>query len=161
MKKLDLSVLPIDLKVGECMQVVDRKGRSHIIECEKLEVDKHTCDGCFFENFEAEYSFCNDYVMCAARERETKDDVRYKEVELEVITDRNIDKLSDMPVGTKFIYKNSNGYLFKTEVAECSEADKFVCEKCALECDCYNPKKICMSKGRPDKKDVNFPYKEL
>lgn len=160
MKKLDLSVLPIDLKVGECMQVVDRKGVSHIIECEKVEKGSTECDSCFFNSIELTGGMCN-FIWCSNMERETKDDVRYKEVELEVITDRNIDKLSDIPVGTKFIYKNSNGYLFKTEVAQCSEVDRLVCEKCALECDCYTTRNICIPKGRSDKKDVHFPYKEL
>lgn len=159
MKMLDLSVLPVDLRAGQCMQVVDRKGELHIIECEKVEIGNCLCDGCFFNSFELTGDICKN-VSCAKRERETKDDVRYKEVEFEVVTDRNIDRVSDMPVGTKFIYKNLKGDLFKAEVKEYKGQNNRSCTNCALLNESCSIR-LCMPNDRPDRKNVYFPYKEI
>lgn len=83
MKKLDLSMLPIDLKVGEEMEVLTPKGDKVTVRCVE---DKRndTCENCFFgENSLHICSYICSYVKCSERDRETKDSVSYQEVKRE------------------------------------------------------------------------------
>ena len=79
MKKLDLSMLPIDLKVGEEMEVLTPKGDKVTVRCVE---DKRNdmCENCFFG--ENSLHICS-YVKCSERERETKDSVSFQEVKRE------------------------------------------------------------------------------
>lgn len=79
MKKLDLSMLPIDLKVGEEMEVLTPKGDKVTVRCVE---DKRNdmCENCFFG--ENGLHICS-YVKCSERERETKDSVSFQEVKRE------------------------------------------------------------------------------
>lgn len=79
MKKLDLSMLPIDLKVGEEMEVLTPKGDKVTVRCVE---DKRNdmCENCFFG--ENSLHIC-PYVKCSERERETKDSVIFQEVKRE------------------------------------------------------------------------------
>lgn len=79
MKKLDLSMLPIELKVGEEMEVLTPKGDKVTVRCVK---DKRgdMCDSCFFG--ESGIEFCKQ-VKCNIAERETQDSVSFKEVKRE------------------------------------------------------------------------------
>lgn len=79
MKKLDLSMFPIDLKVGEEMEVLTPKGDKVIVRCVK---DKrgNMCDYCFFGDLNLD--LCNQ-VKCSVAERETKDSVSFQEVKRE------------------------------------------------------------------------------
>lgn len=74
MKRLDLSCLPINLEVGETMEVIDESGKHHLIRCEQAESNNSLCNGCFFYKIN---SICN-YVKCSERER--NQEVRYVEL---------------------------------------------------------------------------------
>lgn len=74
MKRLDLSFLPINLEVGETMEVIDESGKYHLIRCEQAESNNSLCDGCFFYKIN---SICN-YVKCSKSER--NQEVRYVEL---------------------------------------------------------------------------------
>lgn len=75
MKRLDLSCLPLNLEVGEKMELIDDDGKYHLLQCVKPE-NNHSCDGCFFT--ETKIPFSCDHVMCSASER--KEDVIYAEL---------------------------------------------------------------------------------
>lgn len=75
MKRLDLSCLPIELEVGEKMELIDKDGKYHILQCVKPETS-HLCYGCFFTNIKIPFS-C-DQIKCSVLERE--DDVIYIEL---------------------------------------------------------------------------------
>ena len=79
MKKLDLSMIPIDLKVGEEMEVLTPKGDKVTVRCVE---DKRNgmCEHCFFG--ENSLHICS-YVKCSEIERETGDSVSYQEVKRE------------------------------------------------------------------------------
>ena len=74
MKRLDLSCLPINLEVGETMEIIDQSGKAHLIRCEQAESGNSLCDWCFFYKIP---SICN-YVKCSERER--GQNVRYVEL---------------------------------------------------------------------------------
>ena len=76
MKRLDLPCLPINLEVGETMEVIDESGKRHLIRCEQAESNNSLCDGCFFYKIN---SICN-YVKCSERER--NQEVRYVELQV-------------------------------------------------------------------------------
>lgn len=77
MKKLDLSMIPIDLKVGEEMEVLTPKGDKVTVRCVE---DKRNdmCEHCFFG--ENDLHICS-YVKCSVDER--KESVSFKEVKRE------------------------------------------------------------------------------
>ncbi|WAX06762.1 hypothetical protein BF486P1_00062 [Bacteroides phage BF486P1] len=99
MKRLDLSCLPLDLEVGETMELIDKYGEYHLLKC-VTSYKNSSCKGCFFADAKAPFS-C-DHVMCSPLERfnerygviyielpvenefkqdeESKDDVCYKEL---------------------------------------------------------------------------------
>lgn len=80
MERLDLSCLPIDLEVGEKMELIDKDGKYHLLQCVKSK--NNSCDGCYFTN--AKVPFSCDYVMCSSLEREDKrDDVICIELHVE------------------------------------------------------------------------------
>lgn len=79
MKRLDLSCLPINLEVGEIMEVIDHEGKHHSIRCEQVESDNSLCDGCFFSKI-ANTFICNN-IKCSKRER--GQEVRYIELPVE------------------------------------------------------------------------------
>lgn len=74
MKRLDLSCLPINLEVGETMEVIDESGKHHLIRCEQAESNNSLCNVCFFYKIN---SICN-YVKCSESER--NQEVRYVEL---------------------------------------------------------------------------------
>lgn len=75
MKRLDLSCLPLNLEVGETMELIDKDGKYHLLQC--VPPKEHSiCDGCFFAGVVVPFS-C-DYVMCSSLER--KEDVIYTEL---------------------------------------------------------------------------------
>lgn len=49
MKRLDLSCLPLNLEVGEKMELIDEEGKYHLLKCIEPEIN-HSCYGCFFAN---------------------------------------------------------------------------------------------------------------
>lgn len=78
MKRLDLSCLPLNLEVGETMELIDKCGKYHLLQCVPSEKGSSR-DGCFFADAEAPLS-C-DHVMCSSLERfNERDDVIYIEL---------------------------------------------------------------------------------
>lgn len=75
MKRLDLSCLPLNLEVGEIMELIDKKGKYHLLKC-VMPDKKNSCKGCFFTK--TAIPFNCDQVKCSALER--KDDVIYVEL---------------------------------------------------------------------------------
>lgn len=78
MKRLDLSCLPIELEVGEKMELIDKDGKYHLLQCVTPDVNS-SCKGCFFAN--AVVPFNCDHIMCSELERGVKrGDVIYIEL---------------------------------------------------------------------------------
>lgn len=80
MKKLDLSILPIDLKVGEEIEVLTPKGDKVTVRSFEYKRE-NMCECCFFG--EVGLDLCN-HVKCNLQERETKDSVSFQEVKREI-----------------------------------------------------------------------------
>jgi hypothetical protein len=78
MKRLDLSCLPLNLEVGETMELIDKYGEYHLLKC-VTSYKNSSCKGCFFADAEAPLN-C-DHVMCSSLERgKERDDVVYVEL---------------------------------------------------------------------------------
>lgn len=88
MKKLDLSMIPIDLKVGEEMEILTPKGDKVTVRCVE-DKEGSMCESCLF----GEYGLhiCS-YVKCSATERETKDGVVYIEVKRERLRIKDLEE---------------------------------------------------------------------
>lgn len=81
MKKLDLSMLPIDLKVGEGMEVLTPKGDKVTVRCVE-DKREEACETCIFGD---NGLYLCSHVKCHDTERETKDSVSFQEVKRERI----------------------------------------------------------------------------
>lgn len=113
MKRLDLSCLPINLEVGETMELIDKDGKCHLLQCVKSK-DRGLCEGCFFSNLSI-LSTCSN-VMCASRERgEEREDVIYielpvknefeeEESEMKTLTIDTLTETDKIKAGETFIY---------------------------------------------------------
>lgn len=80
MKRLDLSCLPINLEVGETMELIDKDGKYHLLKCVTSDGNS-SCEGegCFFTK--RNIPFNCDSVMCSELERGVKrGDVIYIEL---------------------------------------------------------------------------------
>lgn len=77
MKKLDLSMIPIDLKVGEEMEILTPEGDKVTVRCVEDERE-NMCDYCFFGKSVPRFCYS---VKCSVDER--KDSVSFKEVKRE------------------------------------------------------------------------------
>lgn len=77
MKRLDLSCLPINLEVGETMELIDKDGECRLLKC--VPSNECSCRECFFLKSNAPFK-CNR-VMCLLEERgEEREDVIYVEL---------------------------------------------------------------------------------
>lgn len=77
MKRLDLSYLPLNLEVGETIELIDKNGEYHLLKC--VSSKKCSCGECFFSKSSAPFK-C-DKVMCLSEERgEEREDVIYVEL---------------------------------------------------------------------------------
>ena len=113
MKRLDLSCLPLNLEVGETMELIDKDGKYHLLQCVKSK-DRGLCEGCFFSNLSI-LSTCSN-VMCVSRERgEERGDVIYielpvknefeeEESEMKTLTFDDLLETKTIKEGEKFIY---------------------------------------------------------
>ncbi len=114
MKRLDLSCLPLNLEVGETMELIDKDGKYHLLQCVQSK-DDSICDGCFFDDAKAPFS-C-DFVMCCLRERgEERKDVIYielpvenefkqdEESEMKTLTFDDLSETETIKEGEEFIY---------------------------------------------------------
>lgn len=112
MKRLDLSCLPLYLEVGEKMELIDKCGKYHLLQC--VQSKDNSCDGCYFADAKAPFS-C-DYVMCSSLERYNKrDDVIYtelpvknefeeEEIEMKTLTVETLNETKKIKAGETFIY---------------------------------------------------------
>lgn len=75
MKRLDLSCLPLNLEVGETMELIDKDGKYHLLQCVKSKND-HLCEGCFFSNKVIPFNCV--HIKCSSWER--KEEVVYIEL---------------------------------------------------------------------------------
>ena len=92
MKRLDLSCLPLNLEVGETMELIDKDGKYHLLKCVTSD-ETSSCDGCFFTKQNIPF-YC-DSVMCSELERGVKSgDVIY--IELPVKDEFKQDEESEM-----------------------------------------------------------------
>ena len=139
MKKLDLSIIPIDLKVGEEMEVLTPKGDKVTVRCVE---DKRNdmCERCFFG--ENGLHICS-YVKCGERERETGDSVSYQEVKRERLYAK-IEEGKEYKVGD--IVRLSGKYKY----AKVIESNK--CNGCVLMGKGCNV--ICGERERSDGKSI-------
>lgn len=139
MKKLDLSIIPIDLKVGEKMEILTPKGDKVTVRCVEDERE-NMCDYCFFG--ENGLHICS-YVKCNERERETGDSVSYQEVKRERLYTK-IEAGKEYKVGD--IVRLSG----KSKYAKVIESNK--CNGCVLMGKCCNV--ICGERERSDGKSI-------
>ena len=139
MKKLDLSMIPIDLKVGEEMEILTPKRDKVTVRCVE---DKRndTCEHCFFG--ENSLHICS-YVKCSERERETGDSVSYQEVKRERLYTK-IEEGKEYKVGD--IVRLSGKYKY----AKVIESNK--CNGCVLMGKGCNV--ICGERERSDGKSI-------
>lgn len=169
MKRLDLSCLPLYLEVGEKMELIDKCGKYHLLQCVPSK-DDSTCEGCFFADAKAPFS-C-DYVMCSSRERyNERDDVicielpvenefkQDEESEMKTLTFDDLSETKTIKAGETFIYVDCLDVQHKiiakkVETLNCSEA----CGRCVFNndaCCLVN----CLKSDRESKDDVY--YEEL
>lgn len=139
MKKLDLSIIPIDLKVGEEMGVLTPKGDKVTVRCVE---DKRNdmCERCFFGK--NGLHICS-YVKCGEWERETGDSVSYQEVKRESLYTK-IEEGKEYKVGD--IVRLSGKYKY----AKVIESNK--CNGCVLMGKGCNV--ICGERERSDGKSI-------
>lgn len=76
MKRLDLSCLPLNLEVGEIVELIDKDGEYRLLRCASS--NEGSCGECFFSKSSAPLE-C-DKVMCLSEERgEERESVIYVE----------------------------------------------------------------------------------
>lgn len=144
MKKLDLSMLPIDLKVGEEMEVLTPKGDKVTVRCVE---DKrgNMCDYCFFGD--SGLGFCNQ-VKCNIDERETKDSVSFQVVKTKRKRIKDLESGKEYKVGD--VVRYFKGSLCFPKYAKFVESS--TCNGCIYVGDCRNI--ICGDRERRDGKSV-------
>lgn len=79
MKRLDLSCLPLNLEVGEMMELIDKDGKYHLLISDMVEKGECPCDGCFFSK-RTDTVGCH-HIKCYNKER--YQEVRYVEIPVE------------------------------------------------------------------------------
>lgn len=164
MKRLDLSCLPLNLDVGEVMEVIDHEGKYHLIKCVQSKDGGSWCEGCFFAKTAKNFS-CTQ-IKCSKREREQ--DVRYielpaknefKEEEENNMKTLDFDTITETKTikeGEAFIYEDCLDVQHvviakKVETLGNSEA----CRKCVFNNDaCYLVS--CSKTDRESKDDVYY-----
>lgn len=161
MKRLELSCLPINLEVGETMEVIDESGKHYLIRCEQAESNNSLCDGCFFYKIN---SICN-YVKCSERERnqevryvelQVKNEIEEEEREMKTLTIDELEETEEIKVGETFIYVDGFNKEHKIKVQPMKHLTiEETCKKCAFNGDscCLV---ACSSFDRQDEKDVYF-----
>lgn len=161
MKRLDLSCLPLNLEVGETMELIDNDGKYHLLQCVKPERN-NSCAGCFFTKIKIPFN-C-DRVKCSVLER--KDDVIYAELpvknefkeerEMKILTVDELTETEEIKAGETFIYVDGFNKEHKIKVQPMrSMTVEETCKKCAFNNDscCLA---VCSSVERQDDKDVYF-----
>ena len=168
MKRLDLSCLPLYLEEGEKMELIDKCGKYHLLQC--VPSKNSSCEGCFFTDAKAPFS-C-DYVMCSSLERYNKrDDVicielpvedefkQDEESEMKTLTFEDLSGTKTIKEGEIFIYVDCLDVQHKiiAKKAESSSSSVrcrryvFNNDACRFVC--------CLNSDRESKDDVS--YEEL
>lgn len=161
MKRLDLSCLPINLEVGETMEIIDQSGKAHLIRCEQAESGNSLCDWCFFYKIP---SICN-YVKCSERERgqnvryvelPVKNEFEEEEREMKTLTVNELTETEEIKEGETFIYVDgfNKEHKIKAQSMEFLTSEE-ACKRCAFNMDscCLV---TCSSFDRKDEKNVYF-----
>lgn len=160
MKRLDLSCLPINLEVGETMEIIDQSGKAHLIRCKQVESGNILCEGCFFYKIP---SICY-YVKCSERERgqnvryvelPVKNEFEEEEREMKMLTVDELTETEEIKEGETFIYVDGFNKEHKIKVQPMKHLTiEETCKKCAFNGDscCL----ACSSFDRQDEKDVYF-----
>lgn len=112
MKRLDLSCLPLNLEVGEIMEIIDHEGKYHLIKCVQVKNGFSLCEGCFFAK--TAHIFSCTQIKCSSRERDK--DVRYielpvhnefkqdEESEMKTLSFDSLTETENIKMGETFIY---------------------------------------------------------
>lgn len=140
MKRLDLSCLPLNLEVGEKMELIDKCGKYHLLQCVKSK--NNSCDGCYFADAKAPFS-C-DYVMCSSLERyNERDDVICIELpvknefeeqsNMKTLTVDTLKETEKIKAGEIFIYVDGFNKKHKVEAKLLGLLnDEEACKRCYL-----------------------------
>lgn len=165
MKRLDLSCLPLNLEVGETMELIDKEGKYHLLKCVTSD-ENSSCEGCFFTK--TKIPFNCDSVMCSDLERGVKSgDVIYKELpvenefkqdeesEMKTLTFEDLSETKTIKEGEAFIYEDCLDVRHvliakKVETLGNSEA----CRKCV-----FNNDACCLVNcSKPDRESEDDVY---
>lgn len=143
MKRLDLSCLPLNLEVGEIMELIDKKGKYHLLKC-VMPDKKNSCKGCFFTK--TAIPFNCDSVMCLERERGVNNgEVIYIELpvenefkqdednEMKTLTFETISETGKIKAGETFIYKDGFNKKHKVQAKPLGLLNgEEACKRCAF-----------------------------
>lgn len=166
MKRLDLSCLPLNLEVGETMELIDKDGKYHLLKCIKSNGNS-SCKGCFF--FKQKIPFNCDFVLCSSLEREEeREDVIYVELpvenefkrdeesEMKTLTFGDLSETKTIKAGETFIYVDCLDVQHKIiakKVETLSGSEE--CGRCVFNNDgCYLVN--CSKQNRESKDDIYF-----
>lgn len=162
MKRLDLSCLPINLEVGEAMELIDEEGKYHLLKCVEPEIN-YSCKGCFFAN--KKMPFNCDQIRCSEQERDQevryvelpgKDELREEENNMKKLDFDTIEETGKIKAGEIFIFVDSLGVQHKVIAKKVgTSGDWEACRSCVFNsgaCRFVN----CSKSDRESKDDVYF-----
>lgn len=144
MKKLDLSILPIDLKVGEEMEILTPKGDKVTVRCVE-DKREDMCETCIFGD---NGLYLCSHVKCHEAERETKDSVSFQVVKMKRKRIKDLESGKEYKVGD--VVRYFKGSLCFPKYAKFVESS--TCNGCIYVGDCRNI--ICGERERRDGKSV-------
>lgn len=167
MKRLDLSCLPLYLEVGENMELIDKCGKYHLLQC--VPSKNSSCEGCFFADAKAPFS-C-DYVMCSSLERyNERDDVicielpvkneLEKEREMKTLTFETLTETKKIKEGETFIYVDGFNKKHKVQAKPLGRLNnEEACKRCAFSV--FNMSLCCrVSCAHWDRESKDYVYYE-
>lgn len=159
MKRLDLSCLPLNLEVGEKMELIDEEGKYHLLKCIEPEIN-HSCYGCFFAN--KKMPFNCDQIKCSEQERDQevryvelpgKDEFREEENNMKKLYFDTLAETGKIKAGETFIYVDCLDVQHKVIAKKVETLGD--CRSCVFDndaCCLVN----CARSGRESKDDVYF-----
>lgn len=164
MKRLDLSCLPLNLEVGETMEVIDHEGKYHLIKCVQVKNGFSSCEGCFFAKT-ANIFRCTQ-IRCSKRERDQ--DVAYIEIpvknefkkdeesEMKTLTFDDLSETQTIKAGEIFIYVDCLDVQHKIIAKKVGTLNSSVtCGRCVFNNDGCRLV-YCLQSERERKDDVYF-----
>lgn len=162
MKRLDLSCLPLNLEVGETMELIDKDGKYHLLQCVEPEKE-YSCEGCFFANIVTPFN-CDD-IKCSSLERKegvvyielpVKNEFEEEESEMKTLTFDDLLETKTIKEGEKFIYVDCLDVQHKIIAKRVGTLSSSVaCGRCVFNNDacCLV---CCLQSDRESKDDVYF-----